>query len=123
MDPLVHYPDQPISQSTESTTCPTQPCACPCGTEPRAPTCPQPSQSALCASIEPVTPRASRLHVTQPFSMVAQSFYYIVRHFAIMNLAICWSELSHFVRHSQNFPSVICCSELSHFLLLCLVIF
>jgi hypothetical protein len=56
------------------------------------------------ATIKSIDPARTWPHVTQPFFGVAQSFYYIVSHFNVMNSDIllqwtqtfCYNELSHF---------------------------
>jgi hypothetical protein len=61
------------------------------GWRPRSPACPRQRRSAPCAKNEPTRPdRAAtpRTHMTQPFFVVDQSFYYIVSHFTIMNSVI-----------------------------------
>jgi hypothetical protein len=59
------------------------------GRRPLAPMRLEPRQSAPRAKTEPTRPdladRPRVLHVTQPFFVVVQSFYYIVSHFTITN--------------------------------------
>jgi hypothetical protein len=43
-----------------------------------------------------LTPHATQPNVTQPFSIVAQSFYYIVSHLLQWTPPFCFNELSHF---------------------------
>jgi hypothetical protein len=115
---LVHHLHQPTSQSIES------------GAHmpdriPHAPTRARHLRmpwSSLCGPIESIDPARSRPHATQPFFGVAQSFHYIVSHFAVTNSVILvhWTQpfycnkLSHFT----SLNSAIFSTLLSHFVIL-----
>jgi hypothetical protein len=84
------------------------------GWRPRSPACPRQRRSAPCAKNEPTRPdRAAtpRTHMTQPFFVVDQSFYYIVSHFTIMNSVILLEWTQPFFYSAQSFFD--CCSAQS----------